>query len=290
MKHHHSSVVQRQRDSRRRSQRLVRRVLPFVASLFLATPLAGPLLKSSAHVPTVAALPPGKVKIKIKTKSAVSSLERFDATLRETYARLGAEQQGLRFEVFQKAMTGYLNLRETGHLAATQQHLTVVDFDLPSTEKRLWVLDLNNNKILFHTLVAHGHNSGENGADQFSNTDQSNMSSLGFYVTGQEYEGKHGHSLRLQGLDEGFNTNAFARSIVMHGADYVSESFIKQTGRLGRSLGCPALPLDQYSQIIDQVKGGSCLFLNKSNAGYTSKYLNQNVALAALLLKPARNS
>jgi|GEM_PF-377467 len=290
MKHHHSSVVQRQRDSRRRSQRLVRRVLPFVASLFLATPLAGPLLKSSAHVPTVAALPPGKVKIKIKTKSAVSSLERFDATLHETYARLGAEQQGLRFEVFQKAMTGYLNLRETGHLAATQQHLTVVDFDLPSTEKRLWVLDLNNNKILFHTLVAHGHNSGEKGADQFSNTDQSNMSSLGFYVTGQEYEGKHGHSLRLQGLDEGFNTNAFARSIVMHGADYVSESFIKQTGRLGRSLGCPALPLDQYSQIIDQVKGGSCLFLNKSNAGYTSKYLNQNVALAALLLKPARNS
>ncbi|MGI4734471.1 MAG: murein L,D-transpeptidase catalytic domain family protein [Janthinobacterium lividum] len=261
-----------------------------MASLFLATPLAGPLLKSSAHVPTMAALPPGKVKIKIKTKTAASSLERFDATLRETYARLGAEQQGLRFEVFEKAMTGYLNLRETGHLAAAQQHLTVVDFDLPSTEKRLWVLDLNSNKILFHTLVAHGHNSGENGANQFSNTDQSNMSSLGFYVTGQEYEGKHGHSLRLQGLDEGFNTNAFARSIVMHGADYVSESFIKQTGRLGRSLGCPALPLDQYSQIIDQVKGGSCLFLNKSNAGYSSKYLNQQVAFAALLLKSAGNS
>ncbi|TDN37137.1 murein L,D-transpeptidase catalytic domain family protein [Hymenobacter sp. UV11] len=282
MKHHHSSVVQRQRDSRRRSQRLVRRVLPFVASLFLATPLAGPLMKSSAHAPA---------KI-TTTKAAVvaTPLARFDATLHETYSRLGAAQQGLRFEVFQKAMTGYLNLRETGHLTASQQHLTVVDFDLPSTEKRLWVLDLNSDKILFHTLVAHGHNSGENGADQFSNTDQSNMSSLGFYVTGQEYEGKHGHSLRLQGLDEGFNTNAFTRSIVMHGADYVSEDFIKQNGRLGRSLGCPALPLDQYSQIIDQVKGGSCLFLNKSNAGYTSKYLNQNVALAALASKRAANS
>jgi len=283
MKKHHSSVVQRQRDGRRRSQRMMRRVLPFVASLFLATPLAGPLMKSSAHAPAATV-------VKAKAAVALSPLARFDATLRETYDRLGAAQQGLRFEVFEKAMTGYLNLRETGHLAASQQHLTVVDFDLPSTEKRLWVLDLANDKILFHTLVAHGHNSGENGAQQFSNTNESNMSSLGFYVTGQEYEGKHGHSLRLQGLDEGFNTNAFARAIVMHGADYVSEQFIKQNGRLGRSLGCPALPLDQYSQIIDAVQGGSCLFLSKSNAGYTSKYLNQDIALAALSLKPATNS
>jgi hypothetical protein len=285
MKKHHSSVVQRQRDGRRRSQRMMRRVLPFVASLFLATPLAGPLMKSSAHVPATTA-----AKAKAKATVALSPLARFDATLRETYERLGAEQQGLRFEVFEKAMTGYLNLRETGHLTTSQQHLTVVDFDLPSTEKRLWVLDLASDKILFHTLVAHGHNSGENGASQFSNTNESNMSSLGFYVTGQEYEGKHGHSLRLQGVDEGFNTNAFARAIVMHGADYVSEQFIKQNGRLGRSLGCPALPLDQYSQIIDAVQGGSCLFLSKSNAGYTSKYLNQNIALAALSLKPATNS
>jgi len=271
MKKHHSSVVQRQRDGRRRSQRLMRRVLPFVASLFLATPLAGPLLKSSAHAPaTTAAV-------------AATPLARFTTTLRQTYTRLGAEQQGLRFEVFEKAMTGYLNLRETGHLADAQQHLTVIDFDLPSTEKRLWVLDLAADKIIFHTLVAHGHNSGENEANQFSNTDQSNMSSLGFYVTGREYEGKHGHSLRLQGLDEGFNTNAAVRSVVMHGADYVSEEFIRQNGRLGRSLGCPALPLDQYAQIIDAVEGGSCLFLNKSNAGYTSKYLNTDAALVALL-------
>ena len=233
-------------------------------------------MKSSAHAPAAT------TAAKAKATAALSPLARFDATLRETYDRLGAEQQGLRFEVFEKAMTGYLNLRETGHLAASQQHLTVVDFDLPSTEKRLWVLDLAKDKILFHTLVAHGHNSGENGAQQFSNTNESNMSSLGFYVTGQEYEGKHGHSLRLQGVDEGFNTNAFARAIVMHGADYVSEQFIKQNGRLGRSLGCPALPLDQYSQIIDAVHGGSCLFLNKSNAGYASKYLNQEAALAAL--------
>jgi len=271
--HHHTSVVQRQRSSRR-SQRVMRRVLPFVASLFLATPLAGPVARSFAN----AHAQPPRVKV------AIAPLSLLESTAHDLYASLGAEQQGLRFEVFQKALTGYLNLKQTGRLAHNQQRLTVIDFDLPSTEKRLWVLDLDTHKVLFHTLVAHGHNSGENEATNFSNTDQSNMSSLGFYVTGQEYEGKHGHSLRLQGMDEGFNTNAAARAVVMHGADYVSEAFIKQNGRLGRSLGCPALPLDQYSQIIDAVHGGSCLFLNKSNAGYDSKYLNETGALMALNL------
>lgn len=279
--HHHTSVVQRQRDVRR-SRRLMRRALPFVASLFLATPLAGPLLKSAAHPRAGAA---------VTTIRAATPLARFDATMRETFDRTGAEQQGLRFEVFQKAMTGYLNLRQAGRLAHDQHHLTVIDFDLPSTEKRLWVIDLNSDKVVFHTLVAHGHNSGENEATSFSNTDQSNMSSLGFYVTGTEYVGKHGQSLRLQGVDEGFNTNAAARSVVMHGADYVSEAFIKQNGRLGRSLGCPALPLDQYAQIISAVHGGSCLFLYKSNAGYTSKYLNPEIAIVALTAgKPASKS
>jgi hypothetical protein len=265
-----TSVVQRKRFLKRRAQRLTRRVLPFLASLFLATPLATSVSKSmAASVRTVHAAP---------TKSML-----FSQRLHEQYAALGAEQQGLRFEVFEKAMTGYLNLRQAGQLADDKQVLTVVDFDLPSTEKRLWVFDLATNQTLFHTLVAHGHNSGENEATSFSNTNQSNMSSLGFYTTGDEYEGKHGHSLRLQGLDEGFNTNAAARSVVMHGADYVSEDFIKQNGRLGRSLGCPALPMDQYSQIIDAVTGGTCLFLNKSNAGYSSRYLNPDVAMAALL-------
>jgi hypothetical protein len=275
---HHTSVVQRQRSARK-SQRFMRRVLPFVASLFLATPLAGPVARSLAngHAP------------KFKSKVSMAPLSRLESTARELYNSTGAEQQGLRFEVFQKALTGYLNLKQAGRLSEHQQRLTVVDFDLPSTEKRLWVLDLEEHKVLFHTLVAHGHNSGENEASSFSNTNESNMSSLGFYVTGHEYEGKHGHSLRLQGLDEGFNTNALARAVVMHGADYVSESFIKQNGRLGRSLGCPALPLDSYSQIIDAVKGGSCLFLNKSNAGYASKYLDTEAALTALnISSPAK--
>jgi hypothetical protein len=270
---HQPSVVQRKRKAQKRN-RLARRVLPFLASLFLATPLAAPVTKSMA----------GSRGNEIRMpKMAFSATAVFDQKLHATYSALGAEEQGLRFETFAKAMTGYLNLREAGRLADDKQLLTVVDFDLPSTEKRLWVFDLASNKTLFHTLVAHGHNSGENEATNFSNTDQSNMSSLGFYATGSEYEGKHGHSLRLEGLDEGYNTNAAARSVVMHGADYVSEDFIKQNGRLGRSLGCPALPMDQYSQIIDAVNGGTCLFLNKSDAGYTSQYLNQDVAIAALV-------
>ncbi|WP_226163884.1 murein L,D-transpeptidase catalytic domain family protein [Hymenobacter terricola] len=236
--------------------------------------MAGPVTKSMA----------GGSKNELRMpKANFSPQARFDQELRTTYNALGAEQEGLRFETFAKAMTGYLNLREAGKLSENKQLLTVIDFDLPSTEKRLWVLDLANKEILFHTLVAHGHNSGENEATNFSNTDQSNMSSLGFYATGSEYEGKHGHSLRLQGLDEGYNTNAASRSVVMHGADYVSEDFIKQNGRLGRSLGCPALPMDQYAQIIDAVNGGTCLFLNKSDAGYSSQYLNEQVAIAALV-------
>jgi len=265
MHHPHPSVVQRQRLGRR--QRFVRRVLPFMASLLLASPLAGALRSGPARPAAVVA--PASPDAVLHSR------------LRRAYERLGAESQGLRFEVFSRAMTGYLNLRQAGKLAE-QPRLAVVDFDLPSTEKRLWVLDLGESKILFHTLVAHGHNSGENEATQFSNTNESNMSSLGFYVTGQPYEGKHGHSLKLLGQDEGFNTNAEARAVVMHGAEYVSEEFIRQNGRIGRSLGCPALPLDQYAAIIDAVQGGSCLFINKSDAGYSSRFLDRDVAARAV--------
>ncbi|MFD1468149.1 murein L,D-transpeptidase catalytic domain family protein [Hymenobacter caeli] len=272
MDKHQISVVQRQRGQRR-TKRAFRRALPFVAALFLATPIAAPVSQSlagSAHfAPPRAAAAPTKALL-------------FNAKLHESYDALGPGAQGLRFDVFEKAMTGYLNLKQTNRLATDKQLLTVVDFDLPSTEKRLWVVDLASHQVLFHTLVAHGHNSGENQATAFSNTDASNMSSLGFYVTGREYQGKHGHSLRLAGLDEGFNTNAAARAVVMHGADYVSEEFIKANGRLGRSLGCPALPMDQYAQIIAAVNGGTCLFIHKSDAGYSSKFLDQHVAVQAL--------
>lgn len=266
------SVVRRQR-LKLRTRRVIRRVLPFVASLFLATPMAAPVTKSKA-APTGSELRLPAVAI---TPAAL-----FDQRLQNLYQELALEQQGLRFEVFQKAMTGYLNLEKAGKLSG-KQLLTVVDFSLPSTEKRLWVLDLAAKQVKFHTLVAHGHNSGENMATNFSNENESNMSSLGFYVTQGEYQGKHGRSLKLKGLDEGYNTNALSRSVVMHGADYVSEDFIRQYGRLGRSLGCPALPMDQKDAIIEAVEGQTCLFLNGPDQSYSSKYLNQDVAMTTLL-------
>ncbi|GAA4015314.1 hypothetical protein GCM10022408_30820 [Hymenobacter fastidiosus] len=267
------SVTQRKRLKVRARRLLTRRVLPFVAALFLATPMAAPVSKSMAHA--------SGVQTKLPSAQAMQAVF-FDQQLHDLYRDLSVEQQGLTYAVFLKAMTGYLNLEKEGKLSG-KKLLTVIDFDLPSTEKRLWVLDLAAGQVVFHTLVAHGHNSGENMATAFSNENESNMSSLGFYVTQAEYTGKHGRSLKLQGVDEGYNTNALTRAVVMHGADYVSEEFIRQYGRLGRSLGCPALPMDQHSQIIDAVGNGTCLFLNGNDASYSSKYLNQEVAMSTLL-------
>lgn len=264
------SVVHRQR-LKRRAKRLTRRIMPFVAALFLATPVAAPVSKTLARTRTHQTMPTAE------EMRATFLNQRFD----KLYQEMNLEAQGMQFSVFEKAMTGYLNLKDAGKLGA-KDCLTVIDFSLPSTEKRLWVLDLDTKQVLFHTLVAHGHNSGENMATNFSNENESNMSSLGFYVTAGEYVGKHGRSLKLQGLDEGYNDNAMMRSVVMHGADYVSEDFVRQYGRLGRSLGCPALPMNQYAQIIDAVDGQTCLFLNGNDASYTSNYLDQNVAAQAL--------
>jgi len=148
-----------------------------------------------------------------------------------------------------------------------QKVVTLIDFSLPSTAKRLWTIDLESGECMMHTWVAHGRNSGENDACSFSNIPQSYQSSLGFYLTGETYEGKHGYSLRLHGLEAGINDNALDRAIVVHGADYVSEDFIQTHGRLGRSHGCPALPTELTQPFIDLTKEGSLLFIY--HPGYT---------------------
>jgi hypothetical protein len=127
---------------------------------------------------------------------------------------------------------------------------------------------MDSKKVLFHDLVAHGRNSGDNFAGKFSNTPNSNMSSLGFYVTGDTYTGKHGLSLYLNGMDPDFNDKARERSIVIHGADYVSQNFIRKYGRLGRSFGCPALSMESYKSIIDTICQGSCLFIYYPDEGF----------------------
>lgn len=142
----------------------------------------------------------------------------------------------------------------------TRPVLTVIDYSLPSTEKRLWVLDLSRGAVLFHEWVAHGMGSGERMATAFSNRQGSNQTSLGTFLTGDTYQGRNGLSLRLRGLDPGVNDQAEARAIVVHGADYVSERFISATGRLGRSHGCPAVRRDVLPRIIDAIVGKTVIY------------------------------
>jgi len=162
----------------------------------------------------------------------------------------------LDFKVFNRAMTGYNSLN-----LSNRKVITIIDFSKPSTEERMFIIDLENRKLLLQTLVAHGKNSGWNKATEFSNTSASLKSSIGFYITGETYFGKHGYSLRLNGIEKGINDNARNRAIVVHGADYVSYSFIKKYHRLGRSWGCLAVNSKLSKKIIDLIKNGSCLFV-----------------------------
>ena len=138
--------------------------------------------------------------------------------------------------------------------------LTVIDYSRPSSERRLWVYDLKSRELLYEELVAHGQGSGANVATQFSNEPETHRTSLGLFVTDETYVGKNGYSLRLNGLDRGYNDQARDRAIVMHGAPYVSDAFVKATGRLGRSWGCPAVSELVARKMIDTVKGGGLVF------------------------------
>lgn len=164
-----------------------------------------------------------------------------------------------KLESFAEALKGFYLLKEKG--LVQRDILTLVDFSLSSSTKRLWVIDLNTNTILYNSLVAHGRNTGEDFANSFSNASESYKSSLGFYATGEIYNGKHGISLKLDGLEKGINDNARARGVVVHGADYVSNSFIRNNKRLGRSQGCPAVPVELSKEIISTIKNKSCLFI-----------------------------
>lgn len=140
------------------------------------------------------------------------------------------------------------------------ERLAVIDYSRPSTEPRLWVFDLPRNELLFEELVSHGRGSGDAVAETFSNVQGSNQSSLGLFRTMNTYYGRNGYSLRLEGLEDGINDLAYQRAIVIHGADYVSEAFIEQTGRLGRSHGCPAVSRDVTYPLIDSIKEEQYLF------------------------------
>jgi hypothetical protein len=169
----------------------------------------------------------------------------------------------LDFEIFAYALE---SLDEMEY--SNEDIVTIIDFSKPSTEKRLFILDLKKQQLLYYTFVAHGKNTGVNMATKFSNNKGSNQSSLGLFRTGESYQGKHGYSLRLDGLEKGFNDNARSRAVVMHSASYVSEDFIERHGRLGRSWGCPAVPVEFSKEIIDLIKGGSCLYIYANDVNY----------------------
>jgi hypothetical protein len=191
----------------------------------------------------------------------------------------------LSFTAFKQAYQGYLVLQQKKAIK-NEKYLTIVDFTLPSTEKRLFLLDMENDQVVHHTYCAHGKNTGDLYAEKFSNTPGSLQSSLGFYITANTYKGKFDLALRLEGI-EPMNDQAMARAVVMHGADYATAQFIERQQRLGRSWGCPAVPMEEAPAIIHRIKDGSCLFIYANDEHYAqqSTVLNEWKAIASIVLK-----
>lgn len=184
------------------------------------------------------------------------------------YNLISLGEYGLERDVFFNAYKGFQYLQNKGLLRKTNL-LTICDYGQSSTNKRLYVIDLINSRLLFNTYVSHGRNSGELFATSFSNLDNSNKSSLGFLVTGRPYKGKAGYSLQLDGMEPGINDKVKSRSIVIHGSRFVNESILGARGTIGRSLGCPAVPYGIHFRIIDAIKGGSCIFMSYPDNWYT---------------------
>ncbi len=181
----------------------------------------------------------------------------------QMYNGLRLEEKGLSQPAFDYAISNYSLLKKKGMLG-NDSIITIVDFDQPSYQKRMYIIDIKHSKILFNTWTAHGRNTGKIVARDFSNSPKSLKSSLGTYLTEETYIGKHGYSLRLVGLEKS-NSCTYQRAIVVHGADYVSQKMINNTGYIGRSFGCPAVPYELSKPIIDKIKGGSFFFIYNSS-------------------------
>jgi hypothetical protein len=189
---------------------------------------------------------------------------KFIPTLKSVYDSLQLNVRGLSYQAYEYAKQGLNELVAEGRII-NGSIISIIDFSLPSDRKRLFVIDLDNYKILFNTLVAHGRNTGVEIATSFSNKSASHKSSPGFYITEDSYVGRNGLSLKLIGIEKGINDNAFNRGIVIHGANYVSESLANAQGYIGRSEGCPAIPESVNRPIINTIKNGTCLFIYHPN-------------------------
>jgi hypothetical protein len=189
----------------------------------------------------------------------------------EVYSALHLGDFGLSNDAFRFALRGFERLKNDGKLL-NESVLTIIDFSQSSTKKRMYVIDLAKRVLLFNTYVAHGRNTGDEFAKHFSNIPGTFQSSLGFYLTENMAIGsKVGLSLLLKGLEQGINDKAREREIIIHGADYATEDFIKKTGRLGRSYGCPSLPPDVIKPVAETIKNGSLLFIYNPDKNYLEK-------------------
>lgn len=196
------------------------------------------------------------------------------------YDLISLGQYGLDREVFFNAYKGYQVLETRGSIRK-RNVLTICDYSQSSNNKRLYVIDLFDSRLLFNTYVSHGRNSGNEFATSFSNYNNSNKSSLGFMVTGDTYSGKAGYCMRFNGMEAGINDQVKSRGIVLHGSRFVNEDILSIRGAIGKSLGCPAVPLGLHSKIINAIKGGSCFFVNSPDQSYVnnSRILNSSFDL-----------
>ena len=207
----------------------------------------------------------------LPTDTAVIAFEQHAKFLYDTIA---LKKSGLDLACFRYALIGYFNLKSKG-VIKREDIISIVDFRQSCNGRRFYTIDLAKHKLIYHTFVAHGKRSGDLYARHFSNRIGSLQSSLGFFVTGNTYNGEYGYSLYLFGMEKGFNDKARSRRIVVHGAYYVGSSIISRDGKIGQTLGCPALPAGPHIAIIDTIKGGTCLFQFYDD----KKYLAQSIFL-----------
>lgn len=204
------------------------------------------------------------------TKLAENKVLSFEEKTTVIYNEIEAGHYTLpNLETFIKAFEGYTALENQGKVKNTI--LTIVDFSFSSTKERMWVIDMENKKVVLQTLVSHGMNSGTEYAKSFSNQNESFKSSLGFFITGETYRGKHGISLKLDGQENGLNDKARERAVVVHGADYVSKKLAHRQGYIGRSQGCPAVAPEVASTLINTIKNNSVLFIYHPTRMYVNK-------------------
>jgi hypothetical protein len=234
-----------------------------------ATPTARPAAAPAADSVALYAVPDSLALTPVPALAGVPDTLR--RAIRQLHAALGPAAADLRLEVLEQAAVGYLTLHPTGRIERAGL-LAVADMDLPNTTPRLWVLDLQQGRVLHRSLVAHGQGSGFLRARRFSNLEKSACTSLGFYRTADTYDGIHGYSRRIEGLDKGQNSNAYDRYVVLHAADYASPKYIRQHGHLGFSRGCPALPPEQFKAVIGTLRVGSLLLI--SGPGLHSRWLD----------------